>query len=366
MNAFSIELKNYRNLKKQTIHPEQGVNLIFGDNAQGKTNLLEAIWIGTGGRSFRGIKDSNLIAFCKDDSEVFLYFFSKKREQKIKTKLSKEKREMFLNSIPQNPLSKVVGVFCATVFSPNHLYLIKGGPTERRRFLDTAICQIKPLYAKLLLKYKHILFQRNALLKNIAQNKKSLDVLGVWDEKLIEHSTLIRRQRMQYIGVLQKTIEKIYPGILKNKERLSFVYNFKATGGLEEDDIRGEVQKELNNNIDEDIFRGFTQKGPHRDDFEVLMNQKPIRFFGSQGQQRSTILSIKIAESFILGELTGERPVVLLDDVMSELDHSRQKHILNHIKNFQVFITCCDKNSIAGSIDENTKLFAIKNGVVFS
>lgn len=367
LNVFSVKIKNYRNLKEQTIYPESGINLIYGDNAQGKTNLLEAIWISTGGRSFRGSRDTNLITLSKKNSEVFLKFFGRKREQKIKTKLSQERREMFLNSVTQNPLSKIVGTFCAAVFSPNHLYLIRGGPMERRRFLDTAICQIKPFYANLLIKYKHTLIQRNALLKNTVQYKKSPEVLEVWDDKLVEYSTLIRKQRAEYIDILQKTIEKTYKGVLKSHEKLSFVYSFKVAkeSKLEEDAIKDEIEKELKNSRDEDILKGFTQKGPHRDDFEVLMNKKSIKFFGSQGQQRSVVLSIKIAESLILGELTGERPVVLLDDVMSELDISRQKCILNYIQDFQVFITCCDKSSVARFTDANIKFFEIKEGRVF-
>ncbi|MDR1253501.1 MAG: DNA replication/repair protein RecF [Oscillospiraceae bacterium] len=359
MNITSIKFKNYRNLKEQEINSNSGVNIIYGNNAQGKTNIIEAIWISTGGRSFRGTKDQDLINFNEKNAETELKFHARGREQRIKTQIADGQRKVFLNSILKTPASNIVGEFTSVIFSPSHLSLIKEGPHARRNFLDAAICQIKPIYAKIILQYRHILNQRNSLLKSIQNDKSLISTLDAWDNKFIDRSLVIRTERTKYLSLLQKEVLNIYRGLTSGTEQLELFYKGVAK---DIDSLKEDLVKELNRNRTEDIARGFTGKGPHRDDLEIRMNNKSVRSFGSQGQQRSVVLAMKIAEAEILEKSTGEKPVILLDDVMSELDTSRRNYILNFVKNGQVFITCCEPLS---SIQlANSSVFEVRQGKI--
>ena len=306
MIVNSLSLKNYKNILNTAVSFDKNVNVIYGENAQGKTNILEALWLFTGMRSFRAVKDADQIMFGKDKAEIEVNFNSCGREQSEKI-IFGEKKESFLNDIKQPSVSAFAGNYYAVIFSPEHLSLIKGGPAERRTFCDNALCQIKPKFSEYISKYKKNLVQRNALLKDYKFNNSIEPLLEIFEENLADIGAKIIIQRIKYIEVLKEQAKEIYLGISSNKEEIDI---------------------------------------PHRDDIEVEMNGISARKFGSQGQQRSCVLALKLGEASVLKNKTGEMPIALLDDVMSELDESRQDYILHKIENWQVFITCCDPNTI--------------------
>lgn len=372
MNIKKFEFENFRNLEKSIIEPDCNVNIIFGDNAQGKTNLLEAIWIFTGGRSFRNTKDLDLINFKENFSKLEMKLFTEDRLQNLKIEILKPKRKFFVNDVLKKTPSDYVGKFCSVIFSPTHLSLIKDGPQYRRRFLDAAICQMNPNYAKNLTIYNHILDQRNQLLKSIKLNPNLEDTLFIWNEKLSQKAAMIVSLRLQYVNLLKQYTSCIYNKFSNEKEKLSLNY-FSNTlsrdlikksenNEIDIEEISEYVLKKLELSKKEEFFLGYTTIGPHRDDFEIYVNDKKAKMFASQGQQRSVVLSLKLAESEIIEKTCKKSPVILLDDVMSELDAKRQDFILNSISNRQVFITCCDPAALSKM--SKGKAFEIKNGKV--
>lgn len=332
--------------------PQDGINIIFGENAQGKTNVLEAIWLFTGGRSFRGAKDAELVAFHQPKATIALDFFSQEREQHADITVLNGRRSVKLNGVQKKSASQLIGTFCAVIFSPEHLSLVKEGPSGRRNFLDAALCQIKPAYAALLSHYNHTLIQRNALLKDIPRHAELLDTLSVWDERLVRYGTEVVRQRRSYVQALSAPAAEVYAGISGGKESFGLSYLCTAE----------DLAAALVGARREDLQSGHTTVGPHRDDLEITVNDLSARSFGSQGQQRSLVLALKLAEADVLQMKTGERPVILLDDVMSELDGGRQDYLLNHLKNRQVFITCCEPD-LAGRLKQGAR-FEVKGGVI--
>lgn len=360
MKINRLKFDNYRNLKDGIIYPDKNVNILYGDNAQGKTNILESIWLFTGGRSFRGSKDRELINFDTNKSELEMDFFSKDRDQKATIKIENNKRYAILNNVKKNTASSLIGSFCSVVFSPVHLSLIKDGPNLRRKFIDAAICQIKPSYAPLLLKYNHTLLQRNTLIKDIKYHPELIDTLDIWDSKLSKYGSLIISQRIKYIEKLKKSSQRIYSGISDGKEKFDIYYKTPFISSTKSDIIESYLLEEFEKNRKLDLKLGFTTIGPHRDDISIEINEKSSRNYASQGQQRSCVLALKLAEAEILTSSIGEEPIVLLDDVMSELDNRRQDYILNSIKGFQVFITCCEPSTVLRLT--NGKKFKIEKG----
>ncbi len=364
MNILELSYNNYRNLNKGKIKPCEGINIINGDNAQGKTNLLEAIWLFTGGKSFRNSKDSEIINFeNKTKAQLDMKFYSKDREQKSRIILdfnAVKNREFYLNRIKKKTVAEIVGNFCAVVFSPIQLSLIKQGPASRRKFLDTAICQISPTYVKRIVRYNKILQQRNTLIKNIKFDKSINNMLDIWDEKLADESMYILKEREKYCDFLKNKSKEFYKGISNEKEILDISYekSIKIKENTKED-----IYNFIKENISEDIKQGFTTKGIHRDDIDIKINKKSARIYASQGQQRSAVLAIKLGEAFILSEEINESPVLILDDVMSELDINRQNFLLENIKNWQVFISSCELMSNLNF--DKYKLFKVKNGEIY-
>jgi len=372
VNIEKLKLENFRNLEKSVLEPDSNVNIIFGDNAQGKTNILEAIWIFTGGRSFRNTKDLDLINFKETFSKLEISLFTENRTQNLKIELSKPKRKVYVNDVLKHTPSDYVGKFCSVIFSPTHLSLIKDGPQHRRRFLDAAICQINPTYAKRLTIYNHILNQRNQLLKSIKAKPNLEDTLFVWNDRLSKEAAVIISLRLQYVNLLKEYTKSIYKNFTKEKENLSLSYfsnslskDLMKKSENEEEEIDIEeiseyVLTRLRDVKNEETILGYTTVGPHRDDFEIYINNKKAKIFASQGQQRSAVLSLKLAESEIVEKNCKKTPVILLDDVMSELDSQRQDFILNSISNRQVFITCCDPTSLTKMTAGKT--YEVKSG----
>ena len=363
MNVKKLSIINFRNLLPKEVYLYDYVNIICGDNAQGKTNMLESIWMFTGGRSFRGTKDSGLIQFGKENAKLNMDFFAGSRNQKMEIKIEKNKRTAMLNGINKGISTSIIGNFCAVIFSPTHLNMVKGGPSERRKFIDAAICQIKPSYAILLSKYNRVLEQRNSLLKDIKYHSDLIDTLDIWESKLASYASSILLERKKHTQKLSKIASKIYNGISRGNEILDLSYN-SSIGCV--DDEKAIIYKtfieEIVKKRKDDISLGFSTIGPHRDDITIKINGKSAKEFGSQGQQRSSVLVLKLAEAELLKQENDDAPVILLDDVMSELDPKRQQYILNSIKGFQVFITCCEPETLLRLT--NGRIFELNEGTI--
>ncbi len=362
MTVSSVKIKNFRNISDLSFTADNGVNVIYGENAQGKTNILESIWLFTGCKSFRGAKDNELIKFGEEFSKINLAFCDNLREKKSEIIIADKKKSAFLNGVSLRSTAELIGSFYAVIFSPVHLSLIKDGPSARRKFLDTALCQLKPSYAEHLAGYKRALIQRNALLKDLHLNSELYDMLDTWDDQLARYSACVIKERIQYIDLLSKYSKDIYSGISENKESFSVFYSKNIDKDFSVKDIYLSEIENLKNTRKEDIISKTTTVGPHRDDLEILINNVSARSFGSQGQQRSCALALKLGESEIIKKVTGETPVALLDDVMSELDEKRQDYVLNHINDRQVFLTCCDPSQVLRLC--GGKSFLIKGGEI--
>lgn len=360
INAFFGE--GFRNLSPIDFHPCEEINVITGENAQGKTNLTEALWLFTGAKSFRGAKDSEMKAFSAEKAKLNLNFSAQSREQTAEI-IIKKNRQASLNGIALTSPAKLAGNFCAVVFSPTHLSLIKDGPQLRRRFIDGAICQIKPKYANCITDYKRALIQRNALLKDVQFHSELYDLMDIWEERLAAFGAAILMQRRKYLQMLSPMSGEIYAGL--SGERENFGISYTCQPELEECANTAEVSVALRELLKKarvkDISAGFTSIGPHRDDLLTEINGASARAFGSQGQQRSCVLALKLGEAALLEQSVDEAPVILLDDVMSELDAGRQDYILNHVRGWQVFVTCCEP---VGALKAGGKRFLMKNGVL--
>ena len=351
MIVYNLECKNFRNLENLNISPCEEMNVICGENAQGKTNIIESIWLFTGAKSFRTQKDDNFIKLGTQKAENFLKFKSEGIEKEAQI-LIEERRTAFLNQKKLKCPSELAGKFNAIVFSPNDLKLVSDGPNVRRKFLDTAIGQLYPSYINILRNYLRAVTQRNKIIKEYKFDSTLSIMLDVYEKEIAQNGKKIIDFRKRYIEIINEFLPNVYDGISRGKEILQTEY---VTSGED-------LAEKLMFSRKEDMFSGVTSCGPHRDDLELKINGISARNFASQGQKRSIALAIKLAEAKVIEKNVGEYPVILLDDVMSELDPSRQDFILNHIKGMQSFLTCCDdsnvKNLIAG------KKFIINNGRV--
>jgi len=354
MRIEKTQLKNYRNIENIEIEPCDGVNIIYGENAQGKTNILESIYLFTGLKSFRSSKDSELVYFGKERAEIRTEFFSGGRNQSAEIKIT-DRRRAVLNGVSLPSPTGLMSKFPAALFSPGFLSLIQNGPSERRKFIDSAICQIHPKFAVILSEYTKLLKQRNAVLRNNENYNETKLFLECINESFAAAGEKVYAERKKYLSELLPFVEDIYNGLSSGKEKITFSYLKK---GDSEDRLA--FEEILKNHEKADICSGMTLTGPHRDDIDININSVSARNFGSQGQKRSAAIALKLSEAEIIKNMTGENPVILLDDVMSELDASRQDYILNHIEGKQVFITCCDPSAVR--ILNVGKTFNIING----
>lgn len=349
MKVTRLTAAGYRNLKEVDIRPDGGVNLFCGANAQGKTNLLEALWLFTGGKSFRGSKDAELINFDEQSAVLKMEFEAAGREQKAEITLS-PRRTALLNGVSLGAATKLAGRFCGIVFSPAHLSLIKEGPENRRRFLDAAYCQLRPSYVGALSAYNRTLAQRNTLLRDMRRvpYPGADELLDVFDDRLAAAGAQLLRVRGGYLSHIAPFAARIYDGLSQGKEQLTLTYAPCGAISWEapSETVRAALADMLAAARAADVAAGCSTVGPHRDDFSVAINGLCARTYGSQGQQRSAVLALKLAEAEALREVTDEPPVALLDDVMSELDEWRQDYLLNHLTDGQVFITCCEPSAV--------------------
>lgn len=360
MKIKSIEIENFRNIENLKLDFED-VNIIWGENAQGKTNLIEAIYLFSGSKGFRGARDSQLIKMGEEKSRLKIEFEGSNREQYAEININ-NKREASLNGVKKKSPSLLSDEIKAVIFSPVHLNMIKEGPGERRKFVDAALCQIKSNYRNLLKEYNRCLNQRNILLKDLKNNPELDSLLYIWNKNCAISGAKIVYQRLKYIEALEPYVKDIFTGISSGNEEIDIKYQSAQEYIPDIEDIEKKLLRALENNKIQDIMNKSTSTGPHRDDIEILINGISARTYGSQGQQRSCVLALKLAEANLLEQITKKEPIALLDDVMSELDEKRQDYILNNIKNRQVFITCCDKETILRL--KKGKTFHIEKGML--
>lgn len=353
MNITEIKLKNFRNYDEEIIELNKGINIFYGNNAQGKTNILESIFLCAMGKSFRSKKEKELIKLDKNDAKIEIEYNKSDRKGKIEYILS-DKKQIIVNGIKINKLSELLGNINIVMFSPDDIEILKGGPQKRRKFLNMMISQLRPSYVYNYNLYMQTLEQRNNYLRQIKNENKSENMLDIWDEKLIEYAEIIYQYRNQFINKIKEKIEEIHYNITDRKEKISIHY-ISDLKNIEE------FKNKLKNNRKQDIQRGYTTVGIHRDDFIVYINKKELNIYGSQGQFRTSILSLKLSELYTIYDEIGEYPILLLDDFMSELDESRRKKFIENITETQVLITGTHK-----IILENFKynIYNVKEGKI--
>ena len=330
-----INLTNFRNYKSKKIKLTPNVNVFYGENAQGKTNIIESIFLSSIGKSFRTNNDKELIKFNEESSIIEIFFNKSDRDGKIKIEIN-NKKNIYLNGIKLKKLSELLGNINVVIFTPDDINILKEGPQERRKFLDIMISQLRPNYMHVLTLYKKTLEQRNNYLRQIKLENKNPEMLEIWDEKLADYAEKIYLYRNEFIEKIKNKIKNIHSEITENKEEIKIEYISECADKQIYLDKLKERRKL-------DIIKGFTTKGIHRDDFMIYINGRQVNIYGSQGQHRTTILSLKLAELQVIYDEIGEYPILLLDDFMSELDNKRKKSFLENIENIQVVITCTEK-----------------------
>ena len=361
MRVKNLALKNFRNYADERFEFGDGVNVIAGDNAQGKTNCVEAVFLLATGYSPRVKKDRQVISYGKEKAEIKLEAAS--LYGKVEVSLSyyaQGDKKILINGAETKRSGELFGNVYAVYFSPQELKLIQESPEDRLRFLDIAISELSRKYFYSLVKYKKIIDQRNKLLKE-PDRETVLDTLPIWDEQLAGYFADVVTARNDFIEKLGPEAEKAHAFITDGKEKLSVSGGLKYFG--DRDDIIEQIKIDLMNSTDKDLALGYTSIGPHRDDLKILLNGEDVRAFGSQGQQRTAALSLKLAELEILKNHYGEYPVLILDDAMSELDEARRKRILKKVEGVQTLITCTDHDAPVFS-DKNFTLFKISDGKI--
>lgn len=360
MFVESVSVKNFRNLEEQVIALSDGINIFFGDNAQGKTNLLESLYICATGRSHRTHFDKELINFDNSEAHIKVCVRNGKenrRLDRIDVHLKRDaKKGIAINNIPIRKIGELFGVLHIVIFAPEDLQLIKAGPSERRRFIDLEMCQLSSVYYFNLRQYYKVLKQRNNLLKNAKSVKQIDESLFVWNSQLTEYGLKVIEQRRKFVDKISETASEIHGAITGRKEVLEIKYKPNS----ENDNF----EKRLLKNVERDIFYGSTSCGPHKDDLIFLINGTDVRDYGSQGQQRTVSLAAKLAEIGIIREEKSTEPVLLLDDVLSELDEKRQTFLLESIKKIQTVITCTGIEDIVKKVKSHTVIYGVNAGKI--
>ncbi len=351
----SLELADFRNYSSLHIDFSEGTNILYGDNAQGKTNILEAIFISATTKSHKGSKDKDIIHFHKEEAHIRTYLQKEEDEIRVDMHLRKNKSKgIAIDGQKIKKASELLGLLNVVFFSPEDLSIIKNGPAERRRFVDMELCQLDSFYIYNLNHYNKIVNQRNKLLKDMYFNPSLRDTLNIWDSQLISFGSKIIERRKLFVEQLNEIIYDIHKKLSGNQEELVIQY--------EPDVLIENYEKLLSSCQDRDIKLKQTTVGPHRDDFSFLVGDIDIRKFGSQGQQRTAALSLKLSEIELVKKLTKENPVLLLDDVLSELDSNRQNYLLSTIGDIQTIITCTGLDEFVNNRFEIDRVFRIEDG----
>ncbi len=358
MNIRSIELKNFRNYENLEISFDEGTNILFGDNAQGKTNILEAAYMSGTTKSHKGSRDREMIRFGEEEAHLKTVVMRGGREYQIDMHLKKNRAKgIAIDKIPIKKASELFGILNIVFFSPEDLNIIKNGPAERRRFLDSELCQLDRIYLADLTNYNKILAQRNKLLKDMIYRPSLSDTLPVWDMQLIETGKKIIRRRKQFVDELREIVSDIHYRISGGKEELFLKYEPNIDDIFFEDELSRAKEK------DKKLCQ--TSVGPHRDDLLFSIGDVDIRKYGSQGQQRTSALSLKLSEIELVRKSISDTPVLLLDDVLSELDSSRQNYLLNNISDTQTIITCTGLDEFVRNRFTVNRVFEVIAGHVY-
>lgn len=358
MNIRSIELKNFRNYENLEISFDEGTNILFGDNAQGKTNILEAAYMSGTTKSHKGSRDKEMIRFGEEEAHLKTVVMRGGREYQIDMHLKKNRAKgIAIDKIPIKKASELFGILNIVFFSPEDLNIIKNGPVERRRFLDSELCQLDRIYLADLTNYNKILAQRNKLLKDMIYRPSLSDTLPVWDMQLIETGKKIIRRRKQFVDELREIVSDIHYRISGGKEELFLKYEPNIDDIFFEDELSRAKEK------DKKLCQ--TSVGPHRDDLLFSIGDVDIRKYGSQGQQRTSALSLKLSEIELVRKSISDTPVLLLDDVLSELDSSRQNYLLNNISDTQTIITCTGLDEFVRNRFTVNRVFEVIAGHVY-
>ena len=336
-----------------------GTNLLYGDNAQGKTNLLEAIYVCSTTKSHRGSKDKEIIRFQQEESHIKLLVKKRDVPYRIDMHLKKNKTKgVAINGIPIRKASELFGIVNVVFFSPEDLNIIKNGPSERRRFLDLELCQLNKLYVHALIQYNRVITQRNKLLKDLVFHPEYEETLDIWDEQMIQYGSQVIQFRQEFIEQLNNIILSIHKQLSGEEETLELFY--EANTSIDQ------LKNSLAKSRESDLRQKTTGVGPHRDDISFMVNGIDIRKFGSQGQQRTAALSLKLAEIELVKHLVNDYPILLLDDVLSELDGNRQKHLLSGINHIQTMITCTGLEDFLNHRFPINKVYRVVKGTVIS
>lgn len=353
----SLELADYRNYGSLDMKFDKGTNILYGDNAQGKTNILEAIYLTATTKSHKGSKDREIVNFEKEEAHIRAYIEKENVESRIDMHLRKSgSKGIAVDGQRIKKAGDLLGLCNVVFFSPEDLGIIKNGPAERRRFIDMELCQLDNIYLFNLNNYNKIVNQRNKLLKDIFFNPDLKETLNIWDMQLVSYGSKIIERRRLFVDQLNEIILDIHKRLSGNRENLSIAYE----PNVEVDDF----EKNMRYSRDKDIKAKMTTVGPHRDDFSIIVNGIDIRKYGSQGQQRTAALSLKLSEIELVKKIAKDNPILLLDDVLSELDSNRQNYLLNSIGDIQTIITCTGLEEFVNNRFEINRVFHVNSGKV--
>ncbi len=357
MHIESIEVGNFRNYQKGKLEFHPHTNILYGNNAQGKTNILESIFVCGTTNSHKGSKDRELIRMGQEEAHIRMLLYKRDMSHRIDMHLRKNKgKGIAIDGIPIRRSSELMGLLNVIFFSPEDLRIIKNGPSERRRFMNMELCQLDGIYLHDLAEYNRVLQQRNQLLKQIVFQPSLKDTLFVWDEKLLEYGIKIIRRRRSFAQEINELVQQVSNRLTGGKETTILSYDPDVTAE--------DFEKELNLSLEKDLKFCSTNVGPHRDDLCFTNQEMDLRKFGSQGQQRTCALALKLAEIEIVKQTTGDSPVLLLDDVLSELDRDRQNYLLDSIHDIQTIITCTGLEEFIDSRLTLDRIFRVVAGSI--
>lgn len=357
MHIKNLQLKNYRNYEDVSVEFEPGVNIIYGDNARGKTNLIESIYMTATSKSHRLSKDNEIVRLGEEDGHIHLTFFKDDIEEVVDIHLhSKGKKKIAVNRMTIRKMSDLFGLLHVIMFSPEDLGLIKNGPKDRRRFIDLELSQLNPVYMYYLSQYHKVLKQRNKLLKDTRELHELEALIEAFDLQLVDYGSRIIGMREAFIDALNPFYHEKHRQISGGREEVHLVYEHHTTAQ--------EFHHKLKSRTERDFAMRTTSVGPHRDDLKFVMDGIDLRRFGSQGQQRTAALSLKLSEIALVKEKIDDTPVLLLDDVLSELDHNRQQYLISHLEDIQTFITCTGVEDFITSSMNKYQLFEVKDSHV--
>ncbi len=352
-----LSLYNFRNYEKMDMSFHENINMIYGDNAQGKTNILEAVFTGATTKSHKAARDKEMIKIECDEAHIRMVIQKNDIDHKIDMHLKKSKSKgIAINGVPIKRSGELLGIMNVIFFSPEDLNIIKNGPSERRRFINMELCQLDKIYFHNLSEYNKVLNQRNKLLKQIYYNPSLKETLEIWDDKLIEYGSNIIKARREFNIKISSLLEKISSKLTGNIESIISEYE----PNVDENNFK----KVLMDSYEKDLRTSTTNVGPHRDDLIFLNDNKDLKKYGSQGQQRTCALALKLAEIELVKNITGDTPILLLDDVLSELDRNRQNYLLDNIKNIQTIITCTGLEEFINSNLTLNRIFHVEKGNV--